>query len=125
MKMKLIGSLLIAAMLFCYPAFSHGGKLTPEEKAAKITAWMKTNLGLSEDQLKQVEPLNLEYAQKNHSLKNKEGITQEEKTMQMKKNQEEKDGKLKTIFTADQFKTYEAKKMELKEELKKGEVKTG
>ena len=37
----------------------------------------------------------------------------------MKKNDDEKDAKLKAIFTAEQFKTYEAKKMEMKEEMKK------
>ena len=130
MKMKLIGSFLVAAMLFFYPSYAHGDKMTAEEKAAKMTAWMKTNLGLSADQLKQVEPLNLEYAQKNYALKGNEGITKEEKTTQMKKNQEEKDGKLKAILTAEQFKTYEAKKMDMKEEMKKsaeggGGVKNG
>ena len=50
--------------------------------------------------------------------------------LQMKKNMEEKDAKLKTILTADQFKTYEAKKADMKEEIKKkseggGGVKNG
>ena len=66
MKMKLIGSFLVASMLFFFTAFAHGDKLTPQEKAAKKTAWMKANLGLSDDQVKQVEPLNLAYAQKNY-----------------------------------------------------------
>ena len=117
-------------MLFFYPSYAHGDKMTAEEKAAKMTAWMKTNFAVSADQLKQVEPLNLEYAQKNYALKGNEGITKEEKTTQMKKNQEEKDGKLKAILTAEQFKTYEAKKMDMKEEMKKsaeggGGVKNG
>ena len=119
MKMKLIGSFLVASMLLFFTAFAHGDKLTPQEKAAKKTAWMKANLGLSDDQVKQVEPLNLAYAQKNYDLKNNEAISSEEKETQMKKNDEEKDAKLKAIFTAEQFKTYEAKKMEMKEEMKK------
>ena len=119
MKMKLIGSFLMVSMLLFFTAFAHGDKLTPQEKAAKKTAWMKANLGLSDDQVKQVEPLNLEYAQKNYDLKNNQAISKEEKETQMKKNDDEKDAKLKTIFTPEQFKTYEAKKMEMKEEMKK------
>ena len=119
MKMKLMGSFLVASMLLFLTAFAHGDKLTPQEKAAKKTAWMKANLGLSDDQLKQVEPLNLEYAQKNYDLKNNQAITKEEKEAQMKKNDDEKAAKLKTILTAEQYKTYEAKKMEMKEEMKK------
>jgi hypothetical protein len=119
MKMKLMGSFLIASMLLFCTAFAHGDKSTPQEKAAKKTAWMKTNLGLSDDQLKQVEPLNLEYAQKNYDLKSNQALSKEEKETQMKKNDDEKDAKLKTIFSAEQFKTYQAKKMEMKEEMKK------
>ena len=119
MKMKLIGSFLMVSMLLFFTAFAHGDKLTPQEKAAKKTAWMKANLGLSDDQVKQVEPLNLEYAQKNYDLKNNQAISKEEKETQMKKNDDEKDAKLKAILSPEQFKTYEAKKMEMKEEIKK------
>ena len=35
MKMKLIGSFLVASMLLFLTAFAHGDKLTPQEKAAK------------------------------------------------------------------------------------------
>lgn len=122
MKMKLMGGFLIASMLLFFTAFAHGDKMTPQEKAAKKTAWMKTNLGLSDDQVKQVEPINLEYAQKNYDLKNNTALSKEDKETQMKKNDDEKDAKLKAIFSADQFKTYEAKKKEMKEEMmKKGE----
>jgi hypothetical protein len=119
MKMKLIGSFLVASMLLFLTAFAHGDKLTPQEKAAKKTAWMKANLGLSDEQVKQVEPLNLAYAQKNYDLKNNQALSKEEREMQMKKNDDEKDAKLKAIFSAEQFKTYEAKKMEMKAEMKK------
>ena len=39
----------------------------------------------------------------------------------MKKNDDEKDTKLKAIFSAEQFKTYEVKRNEMKEEMKKKE----
>lgn len=121
MKMKLTGNFLVASMLLFFTAFAHGDKLTPQEKAAKKTAWMKANLGLSDDQVKQVEPLNLAYAQKNYDLKNNQALSKEEKETQMKKNDDEKDAKLKAIFSAEQFKAYEAKKMEMKAEKKHSE----
>ena len=102
---------------------------SPEQKAEKMTEWMKTNLGLSDEQLPKVQALNLEYAKMNAALKSGTN-SQEEKMAQMKKNMEEKDAKLKTILTADQFKTYEVKKADMKEEIKKkseggGGVKNG
>ena len=87
---------------------------TPEERATKVTDWMKKNLQLNDNQVSQVQAINLKYAQQNEQLK---GGTQtkEEKMKTMKDTEKNRDAELKGILTADQYKKWEAKKSETKE----------
>jgi hypothetical protein len=115
---KLLYPLLFVGFVLMSSLVYSQTKHTPEQKAEKMTEWMKTNLGLTDEQLPKVQALNLEYAKMNAELK-AAATSQDDKMTQMKKHQEEKDAKLKTILTADQYKTYEAKKADMKEEMKK------
>ncbi|SMO82175.1 hypothetical protein SAMN06265350_1141 [Solitalea koreensis] len=89
---------------------------TAEERSTKLTEWMKTNLHLTAEQVPKVHDINLKYAKKtddlmlgNHSKEDKMHIT--------KVNNQAKEGELKMVFTEDQFKTYKAKKEEMKKEI--------
>ncbi len=62
---------LIAGMLMLVGVAQaqHRGKLSPEEKAAKATARMETELGLSADQKQAVHAAHLELANAMHAAK--------------------------------------------------------
>ncbi len=46
--------------------------IPPDERAAKLTDWMKTNLQLTAEQEKPVQEINLKYAIKTEELRNTE-----------------------------------------------------
>ncbi len=91
--------------------------MPPAERAAKLTEWMKNNLQLTGDQEKQAQEINLKYANKTEELRISEG-TRKQKFKKLKGYNESKDEELKKVFTDEQFKTYQAKKEEVKEEFK-------
>ncbi|HEV8507584.1 MAG TPA: hypothetical protein VGQ53_19365, partial [Chitinophagaceae bacterium] len=70
MKKILGGSFLSIALFFTVNIAWAQKKtsLTPEERATKITEWMKTNLQLNNDQATQVQTINLKYANKTQEL---------------------------------------------------------
>lgn len=90
---------------------------TPEERAEKLTTWMTEKLFLTENQIEEVTPLNLEYAKKAEEIKNSSD-SRMSKFKELKSLEEEKDKKLKNIFTESQFKTYNDKKKELRKAFK-------
>jgi hypothetical protein len=89
----------------------------PEERAAKLTEWMKTNLQLTDDQVAQVSGINLKYAQKNEALRNSTEA-RAAKFKKLKGYDADKEAELKKLFTDEQFKIYQTKKEEIKEEFK-------
>ena len=90
---------------------------TPEERAQKITDWMKTNLQLSDEQATGVHAVNLKYASQNEALK-EEGSARRKNYRKLKENQAAKDQELKNVLTAEQFTTYLKKKKELQEKMR-------
>jgi hypothetical protein len=90
---------------------------TPEERAQKITDWMKTNLQLSDEQVTSVHAINLKYANENESLKDT-GISRREKFKKHKDTQASKDEELKGAMTSEQFTTYQSKKKELQDKMR-------
>jgi hypothetical protein len=91
-------------------------KMTPEERAAKRTESMKTELGLSEEQAKEVAALNLKHAQEMEALrKEMEALRAEAK---QKKTAHK--AAIKAILTDEQRKLLEQKEQENKEN-KQGE----
>lgn len=91
-------------------------KLSPEERARFQTEWMKQNLSLSDDQLVQIEPLNLKYAQKMEEVKAISGKIG--KLKKAKAIMDEKDGQLKKILNKDQFNVYLEKREEIRDKMK-------
>ena len=91
-------------------------KLSPEERARFQTEWMKQNLSLSEDQLTQIEPLNLKYAQKMEEVKAISGKIG--KLKKAKAIMDEKDCQLKKILNKDQFNVYLEKREEIRDKMK-------
>jgi len=90
---------------------------TPGERAARLTEWMKSNLQLQDDQVSQVQTINLKYADKNQQLQTAT-MSRKQKLQVLKDNDKAKDAELKNVFTADQYKAYQAKKDELRKQMK-------
>ena len=88
-----------------------------EKYAAKLNDWMKTNLQLTTEQIPKVEEINLKYAKRLEALKAKT-IPRRQKLDILKADDKDKEKELKSIFTVDQFKTYQAKKSEIKKQMK-------
>ncbi|MFW0717436.1 hypothetical protein [Pedobacter sp. N23S346] len=90
---------------------------TPEERAQFQTSLMKTKLSLDSGQLNHVQAINLKYALKNDPII-KSDASKLSKFKQLKTLQKEKDGELKKVFTAEQYKQYQAFEEEMKEKMK-------
>ena len=67
-KIFLKSFLLIALFAFNDICAQKKTSSTPEERAGKLTEWMKTNLQLSDSQVSQVRDINLKYAKKTQGL---------------------------------------------------------
>jgi len=90
---------------------------TPEERATKLTEWMKTNLQLNNDQATQVQNINLKYANKTQGLQT-QSMSRKQKMQTLKDNDKAKDAELKNVLTADQYSAYQAKKDEIRKQMK-------
>lgn len=90
---------------------------TPEQRAQKITAWMKSELNLTPDQEPVVQNINLKYAIQNESLKTSGGGKMA-KYKKYKSGQEAKEAELKQVLTQEQFNVYLDKKDDLQEKMK-------
>jgi len=90
---------------------------TAEERAAKITEWMKETLHLTQDQIGPVTEINRRYAQMQDDLTYSAG-SHSDKMHQAKANDHAKEAELQKIFTQDQFTAYKKKKAVLRENLK-------
>ncbi len=127
MKKTLLNSFLLITLLlafnFIYPQKKTSS--TPEERAGKMTQWMKTNLQLSDSQVLQVQDINLEYANKTQGLQTTT-LSRKEKMQVLKDNDKAKDAELKNVFTADQYNAYQVKKEEIRKQMKErtGDKKT-
>lgn len=90
---------------------------TADERAAKITEWMKETLQLTQDQIGPVTEINRRYAQMQDDLTYSSG-SRSDKMHQAKANDHAKEAELQKIFTQDQFTAYKKKKAALRESLK-------
>ena len=83
------------------------------ERSAKLTEWMRINLGLTEEQLPTVRDINLKYAKKMDAVQ-ANSLPKSEKMREITDNDKAKDQELKNVLTGTQFQTYLSKKQELK-----------
>jgi len=119
MKKILVNSFLLSGLFFSVNLIWAQKKTssTPEERATKMTEWMKTTLQLNNDQATQVQPINLKYANKTQDLQS-QTISRKQKMQILKDNDKAKDAELKNVFTAEQYDTYQAKKDEIRKQMK-------
>lgn len=110
--------LLVMMSAFSFAVYSQQtASFSAESYAAKLNDWMKTNLQLTSEQIPKVEEINLKYAKRLEALKAKT-IPRRQKLDILKADDKAKEKELKDIFTVDQFKTYQAKKNEIKKQMK-------
>jgi len=119
MKAILVNVLFLITFLFAGNVIWGQKKTssTPEERATKLTEWMKTNLQLSGDQVTQVQTLNLKYANKTQELQT-QSLSRKQKMQILKDNDKAKDAELKDVLTTDQYNNYQAKKEEIRKQMK-------
>ncbi len=109
---------LITYLFLFVNSYSQEKEIPPApDRAAKLTEWMKTNLQLTAEQVSPVQEINLKYANKMDDLR-KSSQGRRAKMQTLKSDNKAKDAELKKILTADQFKTYLAKKEEIKKKFK-------
>jgi len=110
--MKLLGT-IIGVYLFTIPALIFAqidnANSTPEERAQRLTDWMRTELQLTSEQEIKVHEINLRYAQQTEHVKSNNG-SRMEKFKELKSNDSKKDEELKPVLNAEQFATYSDKK---------------
>jgi len=118
-KVILVNALFLITFLFAGNVIWGQKKTpsTPEERAAKLTEWMKTNLELSGEQVTQVQTLNLKYANKTQELQT-QSLSRKQKMQILKDNDKAKDAELKNVLTTDQYNNYQAKKDEIRKQMK-------
>ena len=118
MNSILVNSFLLTGLLFLVNITSAPTQTsTPAERADKLTEWMKTNLQLNDDQVTHVQNINLKYANKTQGLQT-QSMSRKEKMQTLKENDKAKDAELKNVFTTDQYNAYQAKKDEVRKQMK-------
>jgi len=93
---------------------------TPEQRAQMQNDRMKEKLALNDDQYKKVSALNLLYAQKMDPVIHSDD-SRFSKYRKIKPLLKEKDEKLKTILTKDQYKQYESFKKEMMDKVRESQ----
>jgi Spy/CpxP family protein refolding chaperone len=89
--------------------------MTPEQRAQKQTERMQEALQLTADQKKAIYELNLQSAKDRKAAK---GEAREANREKFKAMHEQKDARLKSILSAEQFKKYQATKAERMNKMK-------
>ena len=111
---KIITQALLSIALLIFFTNAYSQEKNPQERANKWTEWMKKSLQLNDDQVAKVQPINLKYATQLNDIR-KDTAGGKVNWDKVKENEAKMDAELKTIFTQQQFQTYDAKKTEMKE----------
>jgi hypothetical protein len=118
MKKVLMPFILLFVLLSATVSVDAQKKMaTPQERADKLTEWMKTNLKLEDNQALQVQGINIKYANKTEQLQNST-LSKQQKLQALKADDTARDKELKMVMTEQQFNTYLAKKDEVKKQMK-------
>ena len=94
--------------------------MDPKERAKKSTEQMSERLGLTEDQTKKVEVINLDAADKMSDAFASASGDREAMRAVMTDINKEKDKKLKAVLTEDQWKEYEKMVTEQRQQRSQG-----
>jgi len=90
---------------------------TPEERAQKLTEWMKNNLQLYSDQVDPIQAINLKYAYKMQELL-RSSMTKMQKKRALRADGDARDLELKRNLTADQYQAWLVKKEDAKKDVR-------
>ena len=96
-----------------------------ERRAEKRTEVMKGSLKLNEEQVTQIEQINLKAAHKMQELKDKNSKYKRIIFRKIQYVKKERDVQLKKVLTNEQWQTYQAKKEELRSEVRLQMKETG
>lgn len=119
MKKLLVIALLGIGMLgYAQPKDGKKEKLTPEQKAEKVSSNMKKSLELSDEQTSQIKAIVLKRAQTNQEIKANADGTKKEIRKEIKEENEISKEELKKILTPEQLAKHEAKMDKRKEKIK-------
>jgi len=111
----LVFSLLIAAPVLAADIEALGDT-TPKERAEAQTLMMREKLDLSDTKVEKVRAINLKYAEKMEPvLKGSDGPLM--KGREARNFQAQKEGELKAVLSADEFKKYIASKEEMRRQI--------
>ncbi len=89
------------------PRREHRAALTPEQRAERQTQRMTKHLSLTPDQQKAVAAINLKYARQVQTLRT-EGQPSPDRRKQFGALRRSKEGELKQVFNAEQYKQFVA-----------------
>ncbi|BAV04248.1 hypothetical protein SAMN05421788_10423 [Filimonas lacunae] len=123
MKRAIQATVLCVVLLFSVAVIARQSpedfkNTTPEQRAQVQTNLMKSKLQLTDDQTTKVAAINLKYAKQMEPVIKGDGGKMA-KFKQAKKINESKEAELKTVFTEEQFASYEKGKEEMKQEVMK------
>jgi hypothetical protein len=104
--------LLLLTLVTSIPGYSQERTIIDFAETGKMTAWMKTNLTLSESQAAPVEDINVEYEHRNLVLLTGY-LTRKQLEKIAKYNEQKRDEELKKILSAEQFEAWLARKKEI------------
>lgn len=101
---------------------SEGQKMTPEQKAEKLTQYMTTSLALTSDQQAKVSALNASKAKQVDAIRTKYKGNMESAKPELKTAKDQYNTSLKAILTPEQQTKWEAIKKQKKEEYQKNKA---
>ncbi len=96
-------------------------RMTVEERAAKTTQWMTTELSLSQEQIPPVDSINLLYTKAQYVLIQSAEGDREKIREALSALETQKTAALKTVLSPDQMEIYKKKAEELKNRFKNRE----
>jgi hypothetical protein len=118
-----LGSVALFVFISVFPSISYAEKmdttsmLNPDTRARVESQYMEKELALDSSTAASVHEINLKYANANQEIMTSDK-KHAEKLKEVKKNSHAKDQELKKVLTADQYKKYTEKKMEMMEMVK-------
>lgn len=116
-KYMFAGSLIIALLTLSIVINAQQKMPAPEERAQKLTEWMKNNLQLDAKQVESVQAINLKYANKTQELMGG-SMSKMQKKRALKADGDARDRELKQVLTAEQFQSWLTKKEDAKKFIK-------
>jgi len=120
--MKLLQSIFLVSIIAVLSSTGlyaqKGNKRSAEDIASRQTEWMVKELSLDKVQAEKISAINLNFTKQMFSVREKHMGDREAMQSEMKKYRKEKDTEMKKVLTEDQFKLYEKKLAEMREQRK-------